>query len=196
MPMQTWVAHVGGPGPGTVGITYTNTTTELDVSPGSGSGATGGPIVIPQNFIDYIGAKIRLVACGTLSTTGGPTLKLSFYPNAVAGGNTLGGTGLITTPSGVTTALWRMEYEGVVRSIGTNGTIIGAGFCQISAAPGGTLTTAAAAFNATYPIPNIAQATTVFNTTQNNTITVGAQWGTASASNTLICNDLSVFSLC
>jgi hypothetical protein len=193
--IQSWTAHVGGLGPGIVGNALANSTTETDISPGGGSPA-GQQITIPANMIDSIGMKLRLVAYGVFSTTGTPTLKLSFYPNAFAGGNVLGGTGLITTPSGVTNAMWRMEWEGVIRSIGPTGTIIGSGFCQISGAPGAAVGSAAAALNATYPVPNIAMAATTFNTTVSNTVTCAALWGTASASNTIQCHDLTVMSLC
>jgi hypothetical protein len=184
MPMQTWVSHIGGPGPGVAGTPLANSTTETDISP-PGQGSTPG-IVVPANMLNYIGAKLRITAFGVFSTTATPTLKLSLYPNAVAGANALTTTGAVTTANTVTNVPWRLHWEGVIRSIGTGGTIIGSGFCVLGTA------VAAATF---LPIPNTAIATTAINTTQNNNMTVAAQWGTPSASNTITCHDLSVLSI-
>jgi len=177
--MQSWTAHVNGPGPGVAGTALANSTTETDISPIPA-------IIIPANMLDYVGAKLHVIAFGVFSTTATPTLKLSLYPNGQPN-NALATTGAVTTGSAVTNVPWRLEYTGVIRTIGASGAIMGQGFCLF-----GTSVSAASFL----PIPNTALATSAVDTTVNNKITAAALWGTASASNTITCHDLTVLSLC
>jgi hypothetical protein len=129
------------------------------------------------------GTEIELKAQGFFSTTATPTLLLGFYYGGVAG-VALAASSAITTASGVTGVPWRMEYTGRVRATGATGSILGQGTLYLG--------TALTAFTVR-PIPEtLATRTVTIDTTTAKTITVGAQWGTSSASNTLTCEDLSI----
>lgn len=138
-------------------------------------------IVLPANQLD-VGMVLRMTAFGVFSNTATPTLLLGFYYGGVAG-VALGATGAITTTTAASNWLWRIEYEGRVRSVGASGTIMGAGMSLLGTA----LTT-----DQTNTIPGTALATVTVDTTTAKSLTVGAQWGTASASNTLTCHHFSV----
>lgn len=156
------------------GSAYNTSTTLTDVSPAP-------QIVLPANLLDN-GQVLRLKAFGVLSTTLTPTILLGFYYGGVAG-TALAASAAITTASGVTNVPWEIEYEGRVRSTGTAGTIMGRGTCQL-----GTSVSAVSVS----PIPVTALATVTIDTTTAKTLTVGAQWGTNSASNTLTCHHFGV----
>lgn len=165
---QYWVAPLS-PLHTASGTAYASSTTITDVSPTPN-------ITIPANLLE-IGSLLRLSAWGTFSNTGTPTLLLGFYYGAVAG-TALAATSAITTTTGATNWQWRMWYEGRVRSVGTSGTIMGAGEVALA--------TSLTAW--TYrPIPETALATVTIDTTAAKAITAGATWGTNSASNTLTC---------
>lgn len=157
----------------TAGTALANNTTLTDISPAP-------QIVLPANLLD-VGQVLRLTAFGVFSTTVTPTLLEGFYYGGVAG-IALAATGATATASGVTNVPWRIEYEGRVRSTGTAGTIMGHGF-ELR----GTSVSAVG----TVPIPITALATVTIDTTTAKTLTVGAQWGTASASNTITCHHFS-----
>lgn len=158
----------------TAGAAYVSSSTITDVSPAP-------QIVLPANLLD-VGQVLRLTAFGVFSTTGAPTLVTGFYYGGVAG-VALAATGATATGSGVTNVPFRLEYEGRVRSTGTSGTIMGAGFEMR-----GTSVSAVGFV----PIPVTALATVTIDTTTAKTITVGATWGTLSASNTLTCHHFNV----
>lgn len=156
------------------GSAYNTSVTLTDVSPTP-------QIVLPANLLD-VGQVLRLCAFGVFSTTSAPTLLLGFYYGGVAG-TALATTGAVTTGSGVTNVPFRLEYEGRVRSTGTGGTIMGQGFCDF-----GTSVSAVTHM----PIPVTALSTVTIDTTTAKSLTVGAQWGTSSASNTLTAHHFSV----
>lgn len=157
----------------TAGTALANSVTLTDVSPAP-------QIVLPANLLD-VGQVIRLRAFGTFSNTGTPTLLLGFYYGGVAG-TALAASSAFTTTTGATNWPWTMIYEGRVRSTGTSGTIMGSGILN----PATSLTVYAEA-----PIPATALANVTIDTTTAKTLTVGAQWGAASASNTLTCHHFS-----
>lgn len=130
------------------------------------------------------GTELELNAAGFFSNTGTPTLLLGFYYGGVGTGVPLAASSAIPTASGVTGVPWTLYYRGRIRTVGTSGSIVGQGVLQLG--------TSLTAFT-TRPIPEtLATRTVTIDTTIVKTITVGAQWGTNSASNTLTCNDLSV----
>jgi len=129
------------------------------------------------------GTEVELNASGLFSNTGTPTLLLGFYYGGVAG-VALAASSAVTTTTGAASWPWQLYYRGRVRATGTSGSIYGQGVLQLG--------TALTAFT-TRPIPETSAGRTVtIDTTIVKTLTVGAQWGTSSASNTLTCNDLSV----
>lgn len=179
MPGQFWAAHIGGGPPSpAAGTAYNTSTTLTDVSPAP-------QITIPANFLNYDGAAFHLTAFGTFSNTATPTLLLGFYYGGVAG-VALGATSAITTTTGATAWPWRMEMTCIVRSTGASGTIMRQGWIDLA-----TSLTAVTH----RPIPEVALATVAVDTTTAKALTVGAQWGTSSASNTLTCHGFTAMSL-
>lgn len=129
------------------------------------------------------GAELELHAHGFFSNTGTPTLLLGFYYGGVAG-VALAASSAVTTTTTLTGVPWMLWYRGRVRATGTSGSIHGMGTLTL-----GTALTAVTV----RPIPETLAARTVtIDTTIVKTISVGAQWGTSSASNTLTCQDLSI----
>ena len=151
------------------GAAYASSTTLTDVSPTPN-------IVIPANFLQP-GMLLRIHAACTFSNTLTPTLLIGAYYGGVAG-TALAATSAITTTSGATNWQINLEYFGRVRTIGSSGTIMGYGSVDIA-----TSLTAVSH----RPIPETALAAVTIDTTSNKAITLGAQWGTNSASNTLTC---------
>lgn len=129
------------------------------------------------------GAELELVAQGFFSNTGAPNLTLGFYYGGVAG-VALAASSAVATASGVTGVPWIMRYSGRVRATGATGSILGQGVLYLG--------TSLTAFTVR-PIPETLAARSVaIDTTTAKIVTVGATWGTNSASNTLTCEDLSV----
>lgn len=157
----------------TAGTAYNTSVTITDVSPAP-------QIILPANLLD-VGQVLRLTAFGTFSNTGTPTLILGFYYGGVAG-VALAATGAVTTTTGATNWPWRLEYEGRVRSTGTGGTVMGSGWLNLA--------TSLTAYTQ-IPVPATALATVTTDTTTAKSLTVGATWGTSSASNTLTCHHFS-----
>lgn len=151
------------------GAALASSTTLTDVSPTPN-------ITIPANYLQP-GMLIRVKAAGTFSNTATPTLLLGVYYGAVAG-TALAATSAITTTTGATNWQWTVEYVGRVRTIGSSGTIMGYGAVDL-----GTSLTAVTH----RPIPETALAAVTIDTTAAKAITLGAQWGASSASNTLTC---------
>jgi hypothetical protein len=174
MPRNYWVApipplHIAD------GTAYASSTTLTDVSPTP-------PKVIPANQLE-LGSELEIDAYGLFSNTATPTLLLGLYYGAVAGA-ALAASSAITTTTGAASWPWILRYRGKVRAVGTSGSINGQGVLYLG--------TALTAFTVR-PIPEtLATRTVAIDTTVAKSITVGAQWGTSSASNTLTCNDLSV----
>lgn len=167
--MQLWTYPLPSVGNVASGSAYTSSTTLTDVSPAP-------QLTFPGNFLQP-GMVIRVKAAGTFSNTSTPTLLLGVYYGGVAG-TALAATSAITTTTGATNWQWAIEYTGRIRTIGSSGTIMGFGAVDL-----GTSLTAVTH----RPIPETALATVTIDTTAPKAITLGAQWGTNSASNTLTC---------
>jgi hypothetical protein len=171
---QYWVAPLP-PLHTSDGTAYNTSTSLTDVSPAPN-------ITIPANLLE-VGSELELSARGSFSTTGTPTLLLGLYYGGIAG-VALAASGAITTGSAAASWPFILEYRGVVRAIGSSGSINGQGILYLG--------TSLTAFTVR-PIPETLAARTVaIDTTAAKAITVGAQWGTSSASNTLTVNDISV----
>jgi hypothetical protein len=171
---QYWVSPVP-PFHTASGVALASSVTLTDVSPLPN-------ITLPANLLEP-GMELEIRGMGQFSNTSTPTLLLGFYYGGVAGA-ALAATSAITTTTGATAWPWMLEYRGVVRSIGSSGSINGQGIIRL-----GTSLTA----YTLRPIPETAGARTVtIDTTTAKAITIGAQWGTSSASNTLTCDDISV----
>ncbi len=159
----------------TAGTALANSIALTDISPAP-------QIIIPANLLD-VGQVLRLKAFGVFSTTVTPTLLTGFYWGGVSAALPLAATAAVATASSVTNVPWHLEYEGRIRTTGATGTIMGAGFEYRG------LTVATGAF---LPIPVTALATVTISTIVAQPLTVGAQWGTQNASNTITCHHFSV----
>lgn len=174
MPRQYWPAPL--PPLSTVdGTALASSTTLTDIS-------AAPQKTSPAAQLD-LGSELEIEAFMTFSTTGTPTLLLGFYYGGVAG-TALAASTAVTTGSGAANWPVIMRYRGVVRTLGTSGTIVGQGELLLGTSLTGFAQRA---------IPETLAARTVtIDTTAAKAITVGAQWGTSSASNTITCNYISV----
>lgn len=123
------------------------------------------------------GQVIRVTARMKFSTTGTPTFLAGIYYGGIAG-NKLCAIGATATAS--TGTNWPIEVNAllVVNSVGTSGSITASGFVDL-----GTSLTAATHI----PMDASAIAAVTVDTTTAKILTLGAQWGTNSASNTVQC---------
>lgn len=138
--------------------------------------------VIPANRL-VLGTTIRVTASGQFSTTGTPTLLVGVYYGGVAG-VALAATAATTTGTGAAAWPWRLVYQGRVRALTASGSIVGQGNMHMG--------TSLTALN-DVALPATAAARTVtIDTTAAKSITIGAQWGTSSASNTITCDEILV----
>lgn len=165
---QTWVGLLANRRAD--GTAIVNTTTETAIY-GGYTWPAGGP-----NVDDVL----RVTLWAKYSNTGTPTLRIrARYGTGTPGSDVLlADTGAITTPSGVTNQPMRIQLEVVVREVGASGLF----FANLTArglgsATGSNLGTAG---GATAPAQ-----VSIDNTTAKQ-IYLTAEWGTASASNTLL----------
>jgi hypothetical protein len=171
---QYWVAPIP-PLHTADGAAYASSTTITDVSPAPA-------IVIPANTLE-LGSEIVLEARCAFSNTGTPNLTIGFYYGGVAG-VALAASSAVATTTGAASWPIILRYRGRVRSVGSSGSIVGQGEYLLG--------TSLTSFSVR-PIPETLAARTVtIDTTTAKSITVGATWGTSSASNTLTCNDISL----
>lgn len=167
MPAQFWSALLDSPAYIADGTALASSTTLTDISPVP-------TLTFPANYL-YAGQVFRVTAAGRVSTTGTPTLNLGIYYGAVAG-TALATTGAITTTSGVTNVTWRLEGTIVIRTVGATGTAFTTGFVHgISGTVGVSVV----------PMPAATPAAVTIDTTAAKALTIGATWGTNSASNTI-----------
>ena len=157
---------------------YASSSSITDVSPGA---ASNGAFVIPANSLT-IGSTITVEALCKFSNTGTPNLTLGVYYGGVAG-TKLAATGATATTTGATNWPVRLKYVGTVQSLGTSGSIVGGGYVML-----GTSLTAFTLI----PIDAAATAAVTIDTTAAKALTLGATWGTLSASNTLTCMNFVV----
>ena len=173
MPIQSWESVLNVPGEG-AGTALASSTSLTDISPAP-------QLTLPAGYM-YVGQRLRLIAYGIFSTTSTPTLLLGGYYGGVAG-TTLAATAAITTGSGAASWPWRLALEVYVRSLGSSGTV----WCNGTVKLGTSLTALTE-----YWIPSSQTQPITINTTTANALTVGAQWGTSSASNTITCEDVYI----
>ena len=177
MPYMVWESLLNSPQPTAAGTALASSTTLTDVS-------VAPQFTLPANFLQA-GSALRFTAFGTFSNTSTPTLLLGIYYGGVAG-TALAATGATTTTTGATNWPWRIELTTTIRTTGSSGTAMSQGFVDLA-----TSLTAVARI----PIPATALATVTVDTTSAKALTVGAQWGTSSASNTLTLHGFQVESL-
>ncbi len=152
-------------------VTVANTTTETALT-GSGSGS----LTLPANYLTA-GKALRIRASGYLSDNLTPTLRL----RVSLGGTPVFDTSAVTLLGSLSNNYWELQGEIICRVTGASGTIIGqARFVYDDATHAGTL------------VGMVNTATISADTTQALAVGLTAQWGTASASNSLTCTNLVV----
>jgi hypothetical protein len=177
MPYMGWMSMLNSPSRKEAGAALATSTTLTDIS-------AAPQFTLPASFLQE-GSTLSLRAWGVFSTTATPTLLLGFYYGGVAG-VALGTTGAITTATTLTNVPWRIQMDVDVWTDGTTGTAKTQGWCGFG--------TSVSAWSF-LPIPNTANTGTVtIDTTAAKVLSVGAQWGTSSASNTITCHGFKVYS--
>ena len=166
----------------TPGATLTNSTTATDIS-------TNPQFVMDPNQATTAGQTVILRAGGVFSSAASSpgNVTLGFYKNTqtTSGATGVGGTAIAATaatalPTSASNWIWTLEYWGTFTVVGSSGTLIGYGTCRL-----GSSATAVTVI----PIPNATPQTAIsINTLVGNLLTVGATFSTASASNSIICN--------
>lgn len=155
----------------TASATVANTTTETTLA------STGeGSLTLPANFLRP-GRTVRVRASGFASDTGTPTLRF----RVKLGSTTIGDTGAIALTGTVSNEGFVVDYELTCRTAGASGTVIGQGFSHVDNSTNTGLLES---------LPSTAAVTV--NTTTAQAVSVTAQWGTASSSNTITCTNLVV----
>ena len=147
-------------------------------------------IIFPNQtiFANYMadGRVLALEAYGRYSTTGTPTLRFRLRWNGVAG-TVLTDSGTITSGSGVTSAMWKVQILIVTRANGASGSLFVTGEATLYSATAPTVGSATGA-PAIAPMGSagitVPAAVTV-DLTVDTPLSLTATWGTASASNTL-----------
>lgn len=171
---QYWVAPVP-PFQDADGTALASSTALTDVSP------LPANIIAANQLEKYTALEVE--AFGEFSNTGTPTLLIGVYFGGVAG-VALAACAATATAAGVTGVPWKLTYRGRVRAIGSAGSIVGQGVLEL-----GTSLTALTPI----PIPATKAARTVaIDTTTAKAVTIGAQWGTSNAANTLTVNEILV----
>lgn len=153
--------------------TIANTTTETTLL-GSGSGTS----TLPASLL-AIGKSLRLRLSGVLSTDASAgTLTI----RAKLGSTSIAASTAVTPSNSLSNVAWILDVDLTCRTIGASGTVFGQGMMQIADSTGRVIGLAATA------------AVTV-DTTSSLAVNVTAQWGTASASNTITCSNATILLL-
>ncbi|CAB4175637.1 hypothetical protein UFOVP972_290 [uncultured Caudovirales phage] len=144
----------------------TNTISELSLLDGG-----VGTLTVPANGFS-VGDSFHAVGTGHISSNNNNKLRIRVKTGAII----LADTGDITMPA-TTTKHWKLDIEFTVRTIG------GSGVASIVA--GGSFLYSKNASNAFEGVTFSTETVTGFNTTISNTLTVTAQWDTASTGNSI-----------
>lgn len=153
------------------GAALVSSTTLTDASPAP-------QITIAANSL-FLGQRLRVKGYGIFSNTGTPTLLLGIYYGGVAG-TALATTGAVTTTTGATNWPFDIELDIRVASVGATGSV----WCNGKVNLGTSLTAMTPLW-----LPSSQTQPITIDTTSAKALTLGAQWGTNSASNTLTVED-------
>lgn len=157
------------------GTPVANTTTETILFPN---------VTIPANFMQD-GRCLRVRAFGQYSTTSTPTMIFTARWGGVSG-TVLCKTAACTTPSGVTAAVWDLDYVLQTRSNGSSGTVMANGTARVFAGVAGTVasTTGEGLVTPMTAGGVITPATASVDLTADTALSLTLTWSAASASNT------------
>lgn len=151
------------------GAAYHTSVTLTDVGPTP-------QVLLPAGILEA-GTRLEFLAFGRFSNTATPTLNLGIYSGTI--GQAIGSavaivtSGAVTTITGAANRTWRIEGHIHVRSVGASGTVLAVGELSNVSSTGRDM------------MPATAPATATIDTTVARYLTIGATWGTSSASNTL-----------
>lgn len=144
-------------------------------------------VTIPANYMQD-GRVLRITAYGRHSTAAAttPTLTFRLRWGGVAG-TQLAATGAMVTGSGVTAAMWKIELMVQVRANGASGSLFVVGNARLGEDATSTVGSAtnAGAEDLMGSAGVATPAAVTVDLTADTALSITAQWGTASASNTL-----------
>ena len=155
----------------TASTTVANTTIETTIFP-SGTGTK----TLDANFL-AVAKTVEIELWGTIASTGTPTLRIKFKLGSTIVIDTTAAT--LSTITG--TNIWRATATIDCRTAGGSGTVFGQGMVSYHTGASGLAGIAS---------PNTT--TSTIDTTTTQVIDVTAQWGTASASNTITCTNAKI----
>lgn len=178
MPYQSWVSLLNSPILVANGTTLSNSTTATDL--------TAAPqLTLPANYL-YTGQVLRVSAFGTITTgasAGNITIGVSLNGwNTVA--NQIASTGAVALTSSVGPFAWYLNCLLVVRSVGSTGTMMVGG--QVNYWTAATTSVMWSLTNQSSGSQTLGTAQAI-NTTQTNSVTVGATFSAAVAANSITC---------
>jgi hypothetical protein len=143
---------------------------------------------VPPDLLE-IGTRVRLWAAGEYtSTSATPTLGIGFYYGGASGGVALANATALPITATATAWPWIMDYQGVIRTTGSSGTIKGVGRLFFGFSLTGYGQTSAVPTIRAIPETQAARTATI-DTTTRKALTVGAAWSVATGSPTLTVYD-------
>lgn len=150
--------------------TVSNTTTETAIA----------TLTIPANDA-AVGAVYRIHAWGTLAVTGTPAITFRSRIGGAAGTTIVTLISALAVRSGATDGFWSMDLKVAFTSIGSGTSAnIATEFQGVH-----NFTTSVSTYTQVGPI--ISNGTGGFDSTTSQDLVIDALWGTASASNTVVC---------
>lgn len=174
MPSQSWqqtlvVGQVDG-------TALTNTTTETSIIPASAK------LTIPANFFDVIGKRLRLKMSGRISNAASAAITFRFKLGTGSPVTVWASQSIALNATSKSNVTFDLEWGGVIRAIGTSANFMHTGMLTSEAVIGvGTGT-----FASTQSIPASSPAVgSNFDATVSQLADLTAQWGAASASNSI-----------
>jgi len=189
MPMQTWVETITAATGDSAALA--NSTSETTIAP------PNTHIILPSNYLDKIGATLRLYATGRISTlTASPgtlTFKVKLGPTANIAVATGPAFALNTTAK--TNVPWWLDWLLTVRTngTGTSATLMNVGQWTSEAVIGSPAPSAGSV--GALMIPASAPAVgTGFDSTVANTFDLTATWSVANAANSIQTHQLMLLS--
>lgn len=175
MPEATWeqVYNNEGYSQINVGTALSNSAALTDISPGGA--VAGQAAVIPASYL-YTGVQLRVWARGVFSTTGSVALTIGLYYGGVA--NTALATATFGASANASNAVWSLNADIRCDATGTAGSLRTLGVLNGFTSYGPVM------------LPQTSSGlglVSVATGTAANILTVGAQWGSANAGNSIQC---------
>lgn len=154
-----------------LGTALASSTSATDITAGGNS--PGRAFTFPAGYLQT-GMQLRVRAKGIVSNTGTPNLTLGLYYGGVAG-TALATTGAVATASSLSNSIWSLEADLRVDGVGASGAIR-------------TLGSVSGPFASAVMLPAAGSSSgnsVTVDTSTAQILTVGATWGTSSASNSI-----------